>query len=1406
MLYESYKTKLAKINDFLKILRRFRILILSLLAFVVALLIVIFSVYGIVHDNGFTSQDWTYGETLEYDASAAMTSVRFEYVPQGGDEWTDGLPVQAGSYTVRSYARNIFGGKRYGEEHTINIYPRAVELTIAGDTLVYGDMPVLTGDLVRGDRAECTQISYADITAFETEISVDASAIRFYTADGTDVTASYTFGAVSRSVEVLPRDITVVVSDAEKVYDATPLRSEEYTVGEAVPLAAGDQLQLDFKSSLTSVGSIENAVSGMKIMHEGEQGRVDITDHYTVNMVSGTLTVTPRPIKVTTSSAKKVYDGTPLNATSITVENLVSGQRAQASGMTEITDVGSAKNVPSKLIVRSGSTDVSKNYTVEYVYGVLTVTPRAITVRSASAEKVYDGKALSKTDDLGTVNLASGHSVRVTESAKITEVGEVRNTLTVSVRASGNTDVTKNYVIEYEFGTLKVTPRPITVTTGSAKKVYDGTPLSKTDGFIDDNLVSGHSIRAIGSVQITDVGTVDNALQVAIRNGDTDVTKNYTVKVLSGTLTVTPRPVIVQADSAEKEWDGTALTCDKFTVAPGGGLAWALVDGHTASGKISGSIVTVGSVANVISGVEIVDAAGKSVLRNYSVETMDGTLTINKRRITVTAGSAEKVYDATPLTEDGYTISWALPAFLKVEAVTAGSQTTVGESENVIDSIRITENGTLVNDTYFLITFRSGTLTVTHRPVSLQTGTRSWVYDGKEHYSEEYSILPFTAGGANMPAQGSDYGIVAGQNVRVVAHAVIQNVGTAKNELTVSISDSGNEDVTSNYSITYIFGELTVTRRLVSLQTGAQSWVYDGSEHFFESFTQVPFALGGENMPAQASDYGIVSDHRGVVVRHTVIQNVGTAQNVLVISIRDASDADVTDNYSITYYYQQLEVTPRTITVITASAEKVYDGTPLIKTDDLTVQNLLPEHSLRAVDPAQVTNVAEGEVFNTMTFTVWNGDIEVTANYIIQYLGYGTLKVTPRPIIVQADSAEKEWDGTALTCNSFTVLPGEGLPWALVGGHRVQANVSGSIVDVGTVPNVIDGNVQIVGADGNSVLSNYLVSKADGTLTVHKRRLTVTAGSAQKVYDGTPLTNGEFFVSWQLPDGFTIMADVTGSQTNAGDGVNQVGNVQIYRDGEVGAVTDKYFEITLQEGTLTVLPRTVVIETGGGKWVYDGQEHDNRDEYRVLPFEPGGEDMPDREEDCGLLPGHRTGVAGYTYIVDVGTENNLLLIGVYNEADEVLSANYDIFYRFGQLVVTPRPVTVITATASWIYTGEEFSDATFTVAQESQYNFLPGHSVKATYYTKIRDIGTVKNILELAVSEGTTDKTANYEIIYRYGTLSVVRDPDEIDRVSFLISPYSMQKTRGWNTARTITPSADCPMDGGWNTASQGSG
>ena len=191
----------------------------------------------------------------------------------------------------------------------------------------------------------------------------------------------------------------------------------------------------------------------------------------------------------------------------------------------------------------------------------------------------------------------------------------------------------------------------------------------------------------------------------------------------------------------------------------------------------------------------------------------------------------------------------------------------------------------------------------------------------------------------------------------------------------------------------------------------------------------------------------------------------------------------------------------------------------------------------------------------------------------------GTLTVKKRTVNLSSESATKEYDGTELTRPEVTVS-GDGF----VEGEVSELKATGSITKAGSVDNTIAYT-----KGDNFKEENYIIEKVEGTLTITENddRIIVTAGSAEKTYDGTALEKNDYSIDG-LPEGFTAEAAVEGSQTDAGTAGNKVKSVVIMKDGE--DVTDQFAGIIRSNGTLTVNKRTVNLSSESASKEYDGTE------------------------------------------------------------------------------------------------------------------------------------------------------------------------------------------------------------------------
>ena len=129
-----------------------------------------------------------------------------------------------------------------------------------------------------------------------------------------------------------------------------------------------------------------------------------------------------------------------------------------------------------------------------------------------------------------------------------------------------------NVKFEVTDGWLKIEPRNVTLTSASASKVYDGTPLTKPTVTVDgDGFVEGEvaDIRAIGSVTNVSDGEVTNTIEYTTT--DNFKTDNYTITKTEGKLNITPVTdevtVTITGNTKTVRYNGKEQTVEGYKVS-----------------------------------------------------------------------------------------------------------------------------------------------------------------------------------------------------------------------------------------------------------------------------------------------------------------------------------------------------------------------------------------------------------------------------------------------------------------------------------------------------------------------------------------------------------------------------------------------------------------------------------------------------------------------------------------------------------------------------------------------------------------------------------------------------------------------------------------------------------------------
>ena len=995
---------------------------------------------------------------------------------------------------------------------------------------------------------------------------------------------------------------------------------------------------------------------------ENTVGTVDATGKYIVTEAKdGKLTITPVGgivVTITGNTDSRPYSGAEQSVTDYTVStsnplyteaDFTFTGTATAKG----TDAGSyAMGLTPEQFENTNPN--FENVTFIVTDGKLTITPRSVKLTSATDEKVYDGQPLTRPDvTVAGDGFVAGEVSDIRATGTVTNVsdGEQSNTIVYTTSAGFKPG---NYSIEKDEGTLTITPVTdkvtVTVTGNNGSVGYDGNEHSVT-GYttaIDNQLytVSDFTFTGEAIAKGTDADSYQMGLNKSQFANSSANFANVEFVVNDGALTVTPRPVTITAKSANFTYDGQTHTLPEAEIT-------GLVGNDAITVTVVGEIryPTATPVVNEVKGYEF--TTGKA--SNYSVTTADGELTMSwptAQKVVVTANSATKTYDGTPLTDGGYTVEFGGQTYhlaagqsqelangdvLTVQIEGSVTDVELSPTANKIVSVSIMNGTTDVHHIYN-VQKENGELQVKPMPLTVTAGSDSKVYDGTALTKNSYTSTDPAAGDtlASVTVTGSQTNAGSSDNVARAAKLV-----------------RGDRDVTANYAIEYLPGTLTVTpvtdKVTVTITGYTDTVTYNGAEQYVTGYetaisnplyTAADFAFSGT-----ASVTGTDAGTYAMGLTATQFENI--SHNFTNVEFT------VTDGW--------LKIDPMALTITADSGSKVYDGTALTK------------NSYTSTDPAAGDTLASVTVTGSQTNVglsdnvasdakLMRGDREVTANYAITY-EKGTLAVTPLTdkvtvtitgntgtVTVSGDGfAEGEgaaYNVTGSQTNAgssdntftYTLNPGtkaknytvETEPGKLtvtpvtaevtvtitgnkstvtyngaeqsVTGYKVESisnplyteenlAFSGEAVAKGTDSGTYKMNLTAAQFENISEnFTNVRIIVTDGELTINPMALTITAGSDSKAYDGTPLTCGEFDSTTPAEGDTVASVTLTGSQTNVGSGDNVASGAKLVRgDRDVTA----NYAIEYVNGKLTVTKNeSAKLTADAYRGVYDGAAHD----------------------------------------------------------------------------------------------------------------------------------------------------------------------------------------------------------------------
>ena len=1411
---------------FLNAIKKHLLIIVISFAAVIGTTAALLITRGLVYDKVACPSQIEYGQELKYSAGAFLAgNISYEYRADGSAEWGRTRPIRTGKYYVRAVSARTGGSPSYGKEHAFTILPKKTDVTVGG-TVMFGENPGVTADLAYGDTIDCSDYVYTDPTRNATTVSAVLASVAITDRNGEDVTECYSLTAPLCPIVFTPRGITVTVAEKTEEYDGTPISFGGYELTGGT-LAQGNMLVCTVDATQTDVGSV-NVTPEFRVLDGGGN---DVTANYNIKQNVGKITVTQRTLLITAGTDQNVYDGNAFSCTDYEIDkstSLVAGHTLSPELSSTITDVGTCDNIIAFKVFDGAGTDVTKNYSIVLTVGSLTVTPRPVTVKSAPGKWEYDGEKHSDVSIKDADGIVPGHvAVIVSGDSSIRDVGETPNEIYVTIHDALGNDKTDNYDIDYDYGMLEITPKPVTVTSAGEEFMYNGKPNSKNEILSVGELVEGHYAIADTTdgafATITDVGDKQNKITALILDADgNDVTKNYDIQYVCGTLIVTPRPITVKAGDDTHVYDDSEFSSNTYEITS----EIKLAEGQTGVAECLGAITDVGTADNVIVSFAVFDGEA-DVTANYAItpDYTPATLTVTKRPTTVTSVDDTYEYDGTPKSTPR--ISSAeniLPWHYAVVVAFFSEITDVGEIENVIEVYIRDVNGPDKTDNYE-ITYVYGTLTVTPRPITVKSTGRKKVYDGAPLYGK-----------------GTDFEIIEGSFAleshigRAACGGKITDVGTDYNTIfKFYIFDVVNRLLIShNYDVKISDdkGILEVTPRPITVKSKGRDKVYDATPLFGEE-TDFEITEGDLALPT----------HYGLATCSGEQTDVGTCDNVITEFRVYIETRDLTGNYDITISNDRgvLEVTPRPITVAAISAKKMYDGTPLACSFAVTSYYQIVQGQTGFATWSHVsTDVCKIETVAISLFEVFDGETDVTRNYEITIdKTPATLEISPRPIKVISKSRQFTYDGDEhYYIDEYDVLPDteRGLlstDFAVVEGQEVTVATYTKVSDVTRDSEgkaiAVDNDITVAIKQGDvDKTFNYAINyDQKGEILIKPRPIKVVTESQEfdyadidydwKYYSVYPDTDkGLLPTDFAIVDGqisyitsYAVAHDVVRDDYGRIIGIENYIYIGVRRVSDSVGKTHNY-DFSYDFGTLTVYPIALRYITGSAEKYFDGIPLYGKD----APIEGYSEKGAAIVNKQDIVPWHTAvvEVSDDTFAVFPGaaTVNNISTFRVTKTVDGVtvdVTDNYDLAAeKIGTLTVKKVRITVTTESNKKYYDGTPLTEhtASYEVTEGAYYTTgdLPPWFVLSIDVTgSQKDVGESENTATATVAydvrgaagigvyEGCKgDVTEYYDITYDFGALTVLHRPITVTTLSksFVYDDTSHDYRDGYEISLTV--------------------
>ena len=627
-----------------------------------------------------------------------------------------------GTFTPGNYSIAYANG-------SLSVTPAALTITAKSESQTYGSPFVFTGSeftqsgLKNGETVGSVTLASSGDTATASVAGGPYAIVPSAANGGSFSAGNYSISYVNGALTVNPAPLTITAQNQSQTYGSPFV----FTGSEFTPsgLKNGEAVGSVALNSIGDTPTAGVAGSPYAIVPSAATGGTFTASNYAIGFANGSLTVNPAPLLITTNNASRLY-GADNPAFTASFSGLVNGETPSViTGLELGTTAPKEIDIGAYPIFVFGG--VNPNYTISTRFGRLLVNPAPLTIVANDASRLYGAaNPIFTAEFTGLVNGDTPSSIldfALTTTAGPNAAALGRYAITPSGKDS-------NYNIKFINGTLTVDPAPLTITAKNETHPY-GSPFAFTGkeftarGLANGEMIGPLTLATAGNTPTAPVAggpyTIVPSAASALGAFDPN---NYTIAYVNGSLSVTPAPLTITANSVSHVY-GSPVASNGFQYTASGLENGETVGSVTVIGPVDTATISVAGGPYAI--LPTAATGGTFDPSNYSINYVIGFLDVTPAPLTIKALNQTQTYGS-PFAflppgsnSSQFTVSGLVNGerIGSVKLTSAGDIATSGVTSSPYPIVPAGAAGGTFAASNYAITYSNGALTVLPAPLTV---------------------------------------------------------------------------------------------------------------------------------------------------------------------------------------------------------------------------------------------------------------------------------------------------------------------------------------------------------------------------------------------------------------------------------------------------------------------------------------------------------------------------------------------------------------------------------------------------------------------------------------------------------------------------------------------------------------